>query len=113
MILIPVDEGYAFDYLAILQVKLEYQLVTQKEFDEFSGYMRKTIGYGAYSIITSSHEYEECVRVNKLVFLRVDDAKNDAVKASVVHNLNFERYKAKVALQKKFFPNSSVLERKN
>ena len=113
MISVPLSEGVVLDMLAIQEVKLKYGLVTKEEFTEFSGHVRKALGYGAYSIIVTSPEYAECVRVNDVVFQRVDDAKEDKVKASVVHNLNFERYKAKVALQKRFFPGSDISEKKN
>jgi hypothetical protein len=113
MILIPVDEGYAYDYLAILQVKYERGVIPKSEFDDFSNYLRNALGPGAHSIILSSHEYKECVRVNLATFDRVDDAKEDKVKASVVHNLNFERFKAKTELQRRFFPNSKISEKKN
>lgn len=113
MILLPVDEGYAYDFLAICQVKYEKGVQEKHVFDFYSDSLRKQVGVGAHRIILESPEYAECVRVNTVTFDRVDDAKADRVKASVVHNFNNDRYIAKKNLQRRFFPDSEITERKN
>lgn len=113
MLTIPVDEGYGYDFLAILQVKHEKGVLDKATFDHCSNHLREQIGPGGHKIILESPEYAECVRVNAVTFDKVEDAREDRVPASVVWNRNDDRYVAKLRLQKRFFPDSLVTEKKS
>ncbi len=96
MITIEVDEGYAYDYLAILNVKR--QPTTDYELG-----MMAQIGIDYHKSVVFSPEYLSLVEINIAIFEAVAKREN-------VIDLNEQRYKAKVALQKRFFPESKVTE---
>ena len=66
MININVDEGYAFDFLSILQVK--HETIDSKEleerFTECKNYISKQIGSTLFSEIINSKEYKNCYLAN-------------------------------------------------
>ena len=103
MINIKVSEAYAFDYLAILQIKCEID--PKKNFGNFAACVTNMID-------EIDVEYKKLYEVNKKTFEAVDDAKEDGVKASYVDKCNYERYLAKIALQEKFFPEEDLKENK-
>ncbi len=113
MINLPVDEAYAYDYLAILEVKVLNNVCDAEILKACSNAIRKQVGDDMHMHIVESDFYQDCIRVNRLTFEAVDGAKNDTVKASVVHNLNYDRYLAKTRLQNEFFPKSVMTEKKN
>ena len=93
--------------------RAEKGLQTEDEYQKVADHLAYQIGEDLMADILTSEEYRRCVNVNAKVFDLVDSAKADTVKASVVHNFNHERYLAKVALQRKFFPSTSITEKKN
>ena len=114
MINLPVDEGYAFDYLSILQIKLDNDLESvqkQRNFSDCYRHLESSLGGCTFSAVITSDEYAELCASNEEVFRLVDLAKEDKVRASDVDRGNFERYKKKMALQEKFF-NSAIGETK-
>jgi len=114
MISITVDEGYAFDYLAILSVKTLRGIYEPDVFLNCVKVLKEQIEDDElFDKILESQEYAECVRINGDVFDAVYKAKLDQIKASVVDNLNYERYLAKIKLQNRFFPKSKIVEKKN
>lgn len=113
MINLPVDEGYAYDYLAILEVKLRNGVGKIGDVLLCASQIRDQVGQDLHTKIIESDYFKDCLRVNQLTFDAVDGAKQDTVKASVVHNLNYERYLAKTRLQNEFFPSSIITEKKN
>ncbi len=110
---LPVDPGYYYDVLSIHQVKYEKGIQSKELFDFYSEHARKQLGVGIHEKILESPEYAECVRVNTITYDGVDDAATDKVKASYVHGRNDDRYVAKTRLQKRFFPNWIVTEKKS
>ena len=112
MIKIIVDEAYAFDFLAILYVKYEFskneKILTQIE--ELESFIEKQIGKEKFYDIISSAEYGNVMKANKETFDWVDKAKTDSCKASDVDRSNYERCKARNALQEKFFPKKEISE---
>lgn len=112
-ILIPTDFGYAFDYLAILELKNLKGLSSDSIVNEVKDVLAVQLSDFMFDLVYSSQEYAECLRVNTQVFEAVDKAKKDEVPASIVHALNHQRYLAKTALQKKFFSDSELTEKKN
>lgn len=113
MINLIVDEGYAYDFLSILDIKKEKKLCTSKLFNTYYKQIEIQVGSNLHKKIMNSKEYKQCTKINKKIFNMVDDAKCDKVLASDVHNLNFERYLCKSSLQEKWFPKSKITERKN
>ena len=114
MINLRVSEAYAFDYLAILQIKCEMD--PKKNFGNLAAWVTNMIDEIDDNVlwrsIMESVEYKKLYEVNKKTFEAVDDAKEDGVKASYVDKCNYERYLAKVALQERFFPEEDMKENK-
>lgn len=111
MINLKVDEAYAFDYLSILYIKKDY---SESSLDSwfYCGYiLENQLGKDLYQSIINSDEYKSMIEANFKTFKMVDLAKEDKCTAKDVDICNYERYKAKVRLQKTFF-NTSVSETK-
>ena len=106
MINLQVDEGYAFDYLSILEVKRnlcpsESKLLTYRECADF---LRNQLGYKLFDEILLSKEYAELYKANEKTFYLVDAARNNCnVTAKQVDDANMERFFCKQKLQNKFF----------
>ena len=108
MININVDEGYAFDFLSILQVK--HETIDSKEleerFTECKNYISKQIGSTLFSEIINSKEYKNCYLANLKTFEAVEKSRYGEISAKEVDTCNMIRYEAKVKLQKCFFDSS-------
>ena len=107
MLTILVDEAYAFDYLAILLIKYDFsknKLILTKA-EECMAHIKSQIGKKKMEEILSSDEFKKLLDANKKTFEWVDKAKTDSCKASDVDKSNYERCKARNALQEKFFTN--------
>ena len=107
MLTILVDEAYAFDYLAILLIKYDFsknELILTKA-EECMAHIKSQIGTKKMEEILSSDEFKKLLDANKKTFEWVDKAKTDSCKASDVDKSNYERCKARNALQEKFFTN--------
>lgn len=112
MITIQVDEGYAYDFLAILDVKRQKNISnSEKNFKISYDHIESQIGKEIHSAIYNSDEYLKLVTVNKETFDAVEKARYGSISAKEVDELNMKRYYSKVALQKRFF-SSEVLEQK-
>ena len=108
---IPVKPAYAFDYLAILEVKLKKQPKNKTllyEICKVTNLINNQIGGILFANIYDSYEYNALIEINEKVFEAVEKAKEDEIKASEVDNLNYQRFVCKQALQKTFFDNSTV-----
>ena len=105
MIKVLVDEGVAFDMLSILQVKSKKSQSIQSahNYFNFAQEIKDQVGISKMSEILDSPEYKNLVTQNEEVFEAVDLAKIDAIPASLVDKLNYQRYLAKKEIQKKFF----------
>lgn len=103
MILLPVDEAYAFDYLAILQIKNNDNLLDDKIYYYIIKKIKKQIGIVKYEAIIKSKEYKELLASNKVVFKNVDLARQNKISAFKLDKSNFKRYLAKKKIQQKFF----------
>jgi hypothetical protein len=114
MVKISVDEAAAFDMLAILENKLlisarakiidSYILLKKEIADQ--------VGADKHRSIIDSHEYYDLYSINRKIFELVDLSKENKVTAKEVDEANYERYKAKQALQQKFFPANGITETK-
>ena len=110
MIKIKVDEGYAFDYLAILEVKKNNNPSQSDVWMNCAAYLSTQFSQDFWEDLISSHEYEEMVRVNQKTFDAVDKARYGQITAKEVDDCNMERYNAKQIFRNKFFPESNALE---
>lgn len=105
MIKLLVDEGYAFDYLAILFIKKDLSDTAKLSWEKCSNYIRNQLGYRLFTSIIESEEYKNIIEANKKTYDAVALAKEDKCTAQHVDKCNYERYIAKINLQKKFFNN--------
>lgn len=110
MINLEVSEGYAFDYLSILAVKLiknpdnDFNRIN---YSDCLMNLRENIANNElFNKIIDSKEFDDLIKVNTKLFDLVSLAKNDLCFASAVDKEVFNRYLAKVALQNKFFSES-------
>ena len=111
------DEAAAFDYLAILEIKMDKfpnnETVKQsyknccnnikQELEKRNGLL---IVPGSFYDIISSEEYKELKYANILTFDAVEKArygKEEDITAKEVDDCNIKRYEAKKTLQKNFF----------
>lgn len=125
--LIDQDPGKILDELAILNVKLEKSsgLEKDKNIDNFTQLARQiidNIGKTKYDEILNSDEYHDLYRENLEIFMLVDRLNGlkkphilmipDKVLAKIaieINDRNYNRYLAKIAIQKKFF-NTEISE---
>jgi len=114
MINLAVSEAYAFDYLAILQIKCEID--PKKNFGNYAACVTRVIDElgdnELWNRVMNSIQYKKLYEANRKTFEAVEDAKEDGVLASYVDKCNYERYLAKKALQEKFFPEEKLNEKK-
>lgn len=115
MISIKVDEAFAFDMLAILQIKSSKSEEDTINFIEFSQQLVDELGLDVCNIIFTSPEYLEMIDVNQRVFNLIDMIASGAderkFSAKYVHDANMKRFIAKKSLQEEFFSNN-LTERK-
>jgi hypothetical protein len=115
MITILVDEGYAYDYLAILAVKSK-KLKTDKSLeirDQCSEFIMEQVGEDKHLNILSSKEFVDLFNINSETFDAVEKARYGKISAKEVDDLNMKRYNCKVALQNEFFPQQKISELKS
>jgi len=112
MITIKVDEGYAYDYLAILDVKRRKGVSSsEKNFKISFSHIESQIGADLHNQIYNSDEYLKLTTVNSETFDAVEKARYGSISAKEVDELNMKRYYCKIALQNRFF-SSEILEQK-
>ena len=103
MIKINVDEGYAFDFLAILKVKAKRDKFLLEPHKDCRYLLVSQIGEELFSQVESSEEYKNLIGINELIFEAVEKARKDEVPASYIDNLNYKRFLSKKEIQDKFF----------
>lgn len=110
MILLPVDEGYAFDYLAVLHTKSEAGLDVKAELSRVEVFLAQQITN--LNQVLGSIEYKRLLVANSRTFEAIESAHRGKISARKVQEINHLRFKAKRELQRKFWPNAPILERK-
>lgn len=115
MIKISVDESFGYDLLSIAQVK--YRKVASEatiaNLLRISRELFSQIDFDTHAIVLDSKEYAELKQANQDLFdifdemKRPDKAECYDLKAD---RLNYRRHECKMALQKRFFPNSPLTE---
>lgn len=116
MILLPVDYGYAFDVLSIALVKVQKKILNSENwYEKISKSISDQIGENLFNLIMSSKEFENLHISNLKTFDCVEKARyeSNSISAKEVDDCNMERYYCKVNLQKKFFPETLILENKS
>lgn len=104
MINIPVDEGYAFDYLTILELKAKLLGKCEDLFEYTLSRIIMELGPAIVDRIIQSKEYQALFDANYQTFKIVERLKRDeTVTAREVDNLNALRFQRKAELQNKFF----------
>tara|TARA_B100002019_G_scaffold285272_1_gene294018 strand:+ start:150 stop:500 length:351 start_codon:yes stop_codon:yes gene_type:complete len=114
MINLKVDEGYAFDFISILEVKnnLIKDDATLKNLNECSKHIKEQLG-NKFNEIIISREYKELLSINEKSFKTIDLLRSgEEIKAKDIDDLNTSRFNAKKNIQKKFFKNN-LTERKS
>ena len=106
MLSLIVDEGYAYDYLAILKIK------KSDNFNECSNHIESQIGKDKHEHILQSNEFKSLLNINQKTFDAVEKARYGYISAKEVDSCNMERYKCKVNLHNKFFSESVIIENK-
>lgn len=112
MINLSVDEAYAFDYLAILEIKKDLSPLAQQTWISCQEYLKQQLDSLLWQSIIESPEYQYLIHINQEVFLAVDAARYGDISAKEVDDKNMQRYYAKKALQEKFFPSKTLTEYK-
>ena len=105
MVSLIVDEGYAYDYLAILLVKKN-----EDAYSFTSNYLEAQVGKDIHYQILLSKEFNNLLQANISTFNAVEMAKTNQMTAKEVQECNFERFKAKTELHKKYFPEKKITE---
>jgi hypothetical protein len=115
MIKIEVDESFAYDMLAIAQIK-ESKLsndITCGNVTRILLEIQDQVGPVLHLNVVASKEYADLKDANLALFNIFDEIKrpdkNECfdIKAD---NLNYRRFECKKALQAKFFPRSAITE---
>jgi hypothetical protein len=110
MITLLVDEAYAFDYMAILEIKAK-QMGSQNQSERLSecqNHIKQQISLELWEAIISSTEYKDLVTINEKVFWAVEQARYGSISAKEVDSANMERFFCKQRLQNKFFVSSTT-----
>lgn len=111
MINLLVDEAYAFDYLAILEVKKEFDNDNEKAWKECREYLKIQL-QDQFEKIINSQEYFNLLICNRLTFLAVEKARYGTITAKEVDDCNMQRYHKKKEFQTKFFSKTKIVDKK-
>lgn len=110
MVLLPVDESYAFDYLAILQVKRDNGVAVEAHLAQIETFLVAQVeNFGA---VMASAAYKRMLVANQLTFDAVEQAAHGTISARAVQQANVQRFRAKRRLQRQFWPNRAMTEKK-
>jgi len=115
MINLPVDEAYAFDYLAILYIKSHKNNsdTIQDTISICENAIKKQIGSDLWNEILKSKEFHNILKTNEKVFEVVEKARYGEISAKIVDTYNMNRFMAKKQLQNKFFIQQKITEWKS
>jgi len=113
MIKIEVDEAYAFDMLAITEVKARYGNTGWEQYQALYEQIISALDEKMTNFIVHSDEYHKLFGANLDVFKYIEELNKGNLKITglKVHHANMDRYKYKRDLQNKFF-NSELTEQK-
>jgi hypothetical protein len=104
MLKIEVDEAYAFDMLAVLEIKCCRSGTDAMNFAQFLDVIEQQLGVEPTRRIIHSAEYNQLVNANRVVFDMIEQiCAGQKLDALAVHEANMGRFVGKKALQAKFF----------
>ena len=112
---IPVDYGFAMDFLSIYAVKMRRNSGDSRaETNHWltRDHLADQIGHDLLTQVLNSAEYWNLFTANDELFSLVDAAKTNSVTAKEVDDGVYKRFLAKRALQDKFFPDADKVEQK-
>lgn len=118
MIRVSVDEGYAYDMLSIMQVKIAKHGRDIGNLDNAHRLERELVeqvGATRHTDVMASDEYTGLYHTNLQLFNHIDAMKarpSHPDDGMAVDRLNHQRFLSKRAVQTRFFPDSAVSERK-
>ena len=113
MVKLSLDEGYAYDLLAICEVKISKDIKNAKlNYDLFFSELQEQVKDKHLEILNSK-EYKELLKANNETFDAVEKARYETISAKEVDSLNMKRYNCKKNLQLKFFPETNIIEAKS
>jgi hypothetical protein len=113
----PLHAAYVYDMLSILEVKWATvpSDTNRANMDDLMAYLAGVVGLVTHSAILFSDEYRDLTKANILVFQRIDAIKQRAPTgedATYIDQHNHMRWLAKLALQRRFFPDCPFTEQK-
>jgi predicted RND superfamily exporter protein len=112
MVILSVDEAYAFDFLSILNVKYE-RLEQHEPYRKTLKELVNQLGQELVDKILISKEYSNLYTTNLRIFDILEELKTGTEYTALhVDSLNRTRYLHKQALQTKFFK-SNLIEKKS
>jgi hypothetical protein len=114
---VPVHAAYAYDMYAILYIKhLKLRDMTAlNNLDDMFLRIQGAVGNTLHRDILASDEYRDLYDANLCVFEHIDLIKQrpaTGADATYIDQMNHARYLAKLALQKRFFPDCPFTEQK-
>lgn len=107
---LPVDAAYAYDYLAILYVKLERGLEVKEEVTRVETALSGQ--HANYREVLASEAFLRLRDANAQVFDIIERAHRNEVSARQVQLVNMKRFTAKRRLQEEFWPMTVLNETK-
>lgn len=110
MILLPVDEAYALDYLAILQAKRDNGMDVEDELKRVETFLEAQLP-GLRRVLASG-AFLKLYQANRSTFDAIEKAHAGKITARRVQEINYARFAAKRKLQKRFWPQAVLAERK-
>lgn len=114
----PLHAAYVYDMLAILLLKVDKTDASLKavtNHHELNTYLISAIGGVTHVNVLYSPEFQSLYFANLAVFDRIDLIKTRPATgedAIYIDQQNYARYQAKLALQKRFFPDCPFAEQK-
>lgn len=118
MISLPLSEAFCYDMLAIASIKASFNPHNQQaatNMDALAIDIARQVGYDRHNAVVASPEYRSLLRVNREMYMRIDELKargeqiGDAV---YIDDRVYQRFLAKQALQKRWFPEEPLTEQK-
>lgn len=104
MVKISVDEAYAFDMLAISEIKRGGKSAIPQPLSVLVGELVNQLGQELFETVTDSAEYKHLHNANLYTFNLIETLRRkDYVSPKKIDDANMMRFRAKEALQKKFF----------
>ena len=107
------DPAFVFDSLCVSLVKCQQTGKKQPDTKQIADYLIGWLGKEKYDEVMNSREIEDLIRANAEVFALIDilRKKGGSPDAVRIDNSGIKRFRAKQALQKKFF-GTELKERK-